>query len=258
MSRVIAAIDNTAAARPVLAAGATISRFLEADLEAVHVREDGDATVRAAAKAARVPLQELVIGGRSQSKVGALLEAAAARDVEAVVVGARASRIGRLPAGHVALELIVSLRKPLVVVPPHAAVADSLRRILVPLDGAPATAAALARTIELAQGSAVEVIALHIHEHHTLPLFSEQPQHELEAWRREFIARNCPGAEEARLEVRVGIPGEHVLRAAAESDADLIALAWAQNLQEGRAAVVREALERSDLPILLVAVSEEP
>ena len=127
----------------------------------------------------------------------------------------------------------------------------------MPLDGAPATAAALARTIELAQGSAVEVIAIDIHEHHTLPLFSEQPQRELEAWRREFIARNCPGAEEARLEVRVGIPGEHVLRAAADSDADLIALAWAQNLQEGRA-VVREALERSDLPILLVAVSEEP
>ena len=54
-----------------------------------------------------------------------------------VVLGARASHAGRRPAGHVALELARSLRKPLVVVPPDASVPVTLRRILVPLDGTP-------------------------------------------------------------------------------------------------------------------------
>jgi len=255
MSRVVAAIDNSAAARPVLAAAATIARLLRADLEAVHVRENGDVAARAAATAAGIPLEELLVGELPGSKIRALLEAAEPTDVEAMVVGARATRIGALPAGHVALELIVSLRKPLMVVPPHAVVVEPFKRILVPLDGTPATAAALARTIELAHESEVDVIALHVHTEHTLPLFSDQPHHELEIWRREFLARNCPGADNVRLEVRVGIPGEHVLRAAAENEANLIALGWAQNLEEGRATVVREALERSDVPILLLPVS---
>lgn len=255
MSRVVAAIDNSSAARPVLTAGATLSRLLRADLEAVHVRENGDLAAKAAATAAVIPLEELLVDELPGSKIRALLEAAEPVDVEAMVVGARATRITPLPAGHVALELIVSLHKPLMVVPPHAVAAALFRRILVPLDGTPATAAALARTIELAQESEADVIALHVHTEHTLPLFGDQPQHELEVWKREFLARNCPHADNVRLEVRVGIPGEHVLRAAAENKADLIALGWAQNLEEGRAAVVREALERSDLPILLLPVS---
>ena len=255
MSRVVAAIDNSADARPVLAAAATIARLLRADLEAVHVREDGCLAARAAATAAGISLEELLANELPASKIRALLEAAEPIDVEAMVVGARATRIGPLPAGHVALGLIVSLRKPLMVVPPHAVVAEQFRRILVPLDGTPATAAALARTIELAHDSEVDVVALHVHTEHTLPLFSEQPQHEFEVWRREFLARNCPHPDNVRLEVRVGIPGEHVLRAAAENKADLIALAWAQNLDEGRATVVREALERSDVPILLLPLA---
>jgi nucleotide-binding universal stress UspA family protein len=246
-------IDNSTAARPVLAAVAVVSHLLQAEGEALHVREDGVAAARAAAAAAGVPLREEVAGPHPRAKLDTLLRAAEANDVEAIVIGARSTRVGRLPAGHVALELIVSLRKPLVVVPPHAVVADRLHRILVPLDGSPETSSALIRTIELARDASVEVIALHIHEHHTLPLFSEQPQHELEAWRHEFLARHAPGTEhDLRLEVRVGIPGEHVLRVACELDADLIALGWAQSLDQGRGAVVREALERSDVPILLL------
>lgn len=37
----------------------------------------------------------------------------------------------------------------------------------------------------------------------------------------------------------------------------MIALGWAQELAEGRAAVVREALERSRVPVLLVPVAAQ-
>jgi len=254
MSKVLAAIDNSAAARPVLAAGAAFARLLHADLEALHLRENGDRTARAAAEAAGLPLRELAVRELPGSKIAALLAAGEAADVEAMVVGARASRIGRRPVGHIALELIVSQLKPLLVVPPHAFVPERFQRILVPLDGTRMTSAALAQTIELAHDSDVDVVALHVHEQDSLPLFSDQPQHEVETWRREFFARHCPHPEKVRLEVRVGIPAENVLRAASESESDLIALGWAQSLGEGRAAIVREALERSDVPILLVPV----
>ena len=247
MSKVVAAIDNSSAARPVLATAAAVARLLSAELEAVHVRVDGARTAQAAAAAAGLPLR--VLSGRA---VESLLRAGEADGVFALVLGARATRSGRRPAGHVALELALSLGKPLVVVPPHAPAPLAVERILVPLDGTAATAGALANTLRLARNRALEVIVLYVHDEARIPLFGDQPQHELEAWTHEFLARHCPHPEDVRLELRTGVPATHVLKVAEEAKADLIALAWSQTLEPGRAAVVREALERSRVPLLLV------
>ena len=129
------------------------------------------------------------------------------------------------------------------------------RHILVPLNGTQTTAAALAETLTLARERELEVTVLHVHELDSLPLFTDQPQHELTAWAQEFLQRHCPHPEQVRLVTRVGLPGQHLLALADEIDADLIALGWAQELAEGHAAVVREALERSHVPVLLVPVT---
>jgi nucleotide-binding universal stress UspA family protein len=247
MTKVLAAVDNTAAARSVLAAAVALGDLLGVEVEAIHVREDGHRTVDAAARAAGIPLR--VSEG---PVVPALRGAGEKSDVAALVLGVRASAVGRRPAGHVALQLAVSLPVPLLVVPPQAAVPMTLRRVLVPLDAEPATAAALAETMELARRRKLEVVVLHVHEHASLPAFTDQPQHELAAWSAEFLRRHCPDPDNVLLEVRVGAPGQHVLRVADEIGADLIALGWAQELGEGRAAVIREALDRSDVPLLLV------
>lgn len=249
MTKVLAAIDNSSAARPVLATAACLARLYHAEPEALHVREDGTRTVEAAAEAAGVPLRTIADDGPAR-----LIEEAERPEVRAIVLGARGAHTGRLPAGHVALELIVSLSKPLVVVPPRVRVPVELRRVLVPLDGSVATTAALASTVALACGSGLEVVALHVHDHERLPRFDDQPQHETEAWTQEFLTRYCPHAGEVSLELRVGVPGRHVLDVAAEVGADLIALGWSQDLAPGRAAVVREVLERSPVPVLLLPV----
>lgn len=247
MTKVLAAVDNTAAARSVLAAAVALGDLLGVEVEAIHVREDGHRTVDAAARAAGIPLR--VSEG---PVVPALRGAGEKSDVAALVLGVRASAVGRRPAGHVALQLAVSLPVPVLVVPPQAAVPITLRRVLVPLDAEPATAAALTETMELARRRKLEVVVLHVHEHASLPAFTDQPQHELAAWSAEFLRRHCPDPDNVLLEVRVGAPGQHVLRVADEIGADLIALGWAQDLGEGRAAVIREALDRSDVPLLLV------
>ncbi len=249
MSKVIAALDNSAAARPVLATAAALARLLDAELEAVHVIEDGGTTARAVAEAAGVALRTL-----EGPELGRLVAACQEAEVSAVVAGTRGTPAGRRPAGHVALALIRALSKPVVVVPPQASTPPRLGRILVPLDGTRQTAAALRSTIELARAPDTEVVVLHVLGAPSLPLFSDQPQHEAEVWTREFLARFCPCPDDVRLEVRVGLAEEAVLRVAAEVGADLIALGWSRDLSPGRAKVVRDALHRSDVPILLVPV----
>jgi nucleotide-binding universal stress UspA family protein len=250
VTTVIAAIDNSPAARPVLAAASELAAVLHADVEALHVREDGDRIAAAAARAAHVPLKETF-----DPTVESLVAAARSLDVSALVLGARAIPAVKSPLGHVALEVITSLAKPLVLVPPDVRLPFALRRILVPLDGTRETAEALAETMELACGSSVEVVVLHVYDERTLPPFSDQPQHETAAWEQEFLARFCPRIPDGlRLELRLGAPGESVVRVADQVGADLVALGWSQDLSPGHAAVVREVLRRSRVPVLLVPV----
>jgi nucleotide-binding universal stress UspA family protein len=250
MSRVVAAIDSSAAAQPVLATAAAMAALLGAELEALHVREDGDLAPRAQAGAAGVPLR--TVRGPT---VPSLVEAAKPADVVTMVLGARGTPAGRRPAGHTALEVATVLSKPLVIVPPSLAHPGRLLRLLVPLDGSAATAAALRGTIEFARGCALEVVVLHVQDEASLPPFEDQPQHETAAWASEFVARHCPcPPEELQLELRVGSPPDYVVRVAEEADVDLVALGWSQDLSEGRAAVVRETLAKSAVPVLLVPV----
>lgn len=249
MSKVLAAIDNSVAARPVLSAAIAVAELLGVEVEAVHASEDGYRTAVAAAEAAGVPFRVTETPG-----LLGLIEAAEGSEVTQVVLGARATRDGPRPAGHVALMLARSVRKPLVVVPPDVPLPVRLHRILVPLDGTRATADTLAATVRLACRSKLDVVALHVHEPAALPLFSDQPQHEFEDWAREFLCRYCPHPELVRLETRVGVVGEHVLDVARGVGADMIALGWSQQLDAGRAAVVREVLAGSSTPVLLVPI----
>jgi nucleotide-binding universal stress UspA family protein len=252
MTKILAAIDNSSAARPVLAVATSLANLLGVDVEALHAHEGGEGNARAAAEAAAVPLRL-----STKPVLEALVQAGSLPDVVSVVLGARGAGAGRRPAGHVALELAVSLMKPLVVVPPNAPVPSNLRRILVPLNGRRTTAVALAETLMLASRHELDLIVLHVQDHSSIPLFSDQRHHELESWAEEFLRRHCAYPERVRLEVRVGIPGESVLKVAEEMDADLIALGWSQDLGPGRASVVREVLERSQVPILLVPAAQE-
>jgi nucleotide-binding universal stress UspA family protein len=245
---ILAAIDNSAAAAPVLLTSTAIAGLLGATPVAVHAHENGDATARAAAQAAGIDLEIIM-----PPVPAALAAAARRRDALAVVVGARGTPGGRRPAGRTALELATSLDRPLVVVPPLARLRGRIRRILVPLDGTPTSAAVLRGTLEMARRAAVQVILLHVHEEQTLPAFEEQPHHELDAWNTEFAARwYTDTAETPQVEVRVGVPGRRVIETAAELDADLIALGWSRTLSGGHGAVVREALASSPVPILLL------
>jgi nucleotide-binding universal stress UspA family protein len=249
VSRVIAALDNSFAAGPVLATARNLARLFDASIDAVHVREDGARIAESVAGAAGLSLR--VLEGPT---VEALVEAAEAEDVVALVVGARRTPAGARPVGATALELVSSLPKPVVVVPPDIA-PGALKRVLVPLEGTRSTSLTARSIVRLARGAHVDVIVLHVHDEETLPAFTDQPQHESAAWEQEFLDRFCPwGLGEALVEVRAGRPEDQIALAAQENAADLIALGWSQELAAGRAPVVRAVLERGHIPILLLPV----
>src|SRR5436309_6878213 len=86
-------------------------------------------------------------------------------------------------------------------------------------------------------------------------MFTDQPQHEQGAWNEEFLRRYCPwGIGSVRVERRVGRCEEVVPLVAEQKAADIIVLGWAQELAPGRAGVVRAALARSSVPVMLVPV----
>ena len=176
-----------------------------------------------------------------------------------MVLGARGRPAGRRPAGSTALALITSIGKPIVVVPPDVSRPERIDRVLVPLDGSRASAAALAGTINLAREAGLEVVVLHVREEERLPRFSDHLQHEARTWAEEFIARNCPALQRRfNSSSASACRDEHLIQVAIEAEVDLVALGWSQDLDAGRAAVVREALARSSVPILLLPIEEQP
>ncbi|MBI1845006.1 MAG: universal stress protein [Actinobacteria bacterium] len=250
--KLIAAIDDSPVAQPVLDTALVIGNLLGLDIEVVHVTNRGGLSASGAARAAGLPMQQL-----KGNAVDALVEALDDPDVAIGVVGARGHAGGPHPAGHATLSMVQRTGTPLVVVPPELCRPASQRmtRILVPLDGSPDTTAAVQSVVTGFSESGVEVVALHVFTRETVPRFIDQTQHGLDAWADEFTARHeigCP-----RLVTRSGSPGQAVIGLAVAEDVDLIVIGWSRDLSPGRAQVVAEVLAQSCVPVLLVPVNAQ-
>lgn len=248
--KVLAAIDDSAAAAPVLSTAKMLARLFDASLEAVHIQDGGLRVARRTARRLSVPFTD-ARGPVTET----LVRLASQTDVVAVAVGARRTPGGRRPVGGTTLELITTVDKPVAVVPPDATIATDPKRMLVAANGTLPTAPALATVLRNAVRSDVLVAVLHVYEETAVPLFEDQPQHERDEREREFIARFglTPGVN---VSFRVGRPGAQVLEESRRDQADLLILAWHRDLSAGRAAVVRQVLEGSTVPVLLLPVAQ--
>jgi nucleotide-binding universal stress UspA family protein len=248
--KVLVGLDQTMAASSVLAASHEIARVLGADVTAVHVGEDDAERVRNLAAHDRVMLEEL------EGPPAARLAQALEDDDEALalVVGTRARPQGEREIGSTALEVVTTVHKPVFAIPPEMPAGFAVHRVLVPLEGSMSTSSAYP-AVRVSDAEAVEIVILYVLEENALPAFSDQPQHEWEMLDREFLARYSPWPiEQVSLETRVGRPEDYILTVARETKCDVIALAWGQELMQGRASIVRDTLRRGTLPVVLVPV----
>lgn len=249
MSTVLAALGSTGSGRAIVTTARAVADMFGANVVALHVREDGIGTAPELASAAGIELREV-----KGAAAGALVAAATDPDVTALVLGARGQGHGPHPAGRTALEVISRVLKPVVVVPPNAQPVERFARILVPIEGSAHGSHALDAILELAHRQGLDVLVLHVHSPTTVPAFADHDPHASLAWEREFLSRQI-SAPRDRITVvrRLGIPNDHVISVADEAGADLIVLAWSQNMTAGHANIVSDTLSRTDRPVMLLA-----
>lgn len=172
--------------------------------------------------------------------------------------------------GRVARQVLLTASCPVLLVPPaHGLRPLALRRVLLPYDGTPTTAAAIGPALELADKAGAEVTVLHVAtvrmrqpaEPGTLaaPRYLDQPHHEWPAWGQELRQRVCCLARagqvhKLRLVLAAGEPVQEVVRYTHEHRIDLIVLAWNGTLEVKRAAVAKAVIREASCPILVLRV----
>lgn len=173
--------------------------------------------------------------------------------------------------GPVAEAVLCEAPCPVVLVRPTRGLRPwTLRQILLPHDGTPATAIATHQALDLAEQAGAQVIVLHVAAPHPEPTpeqgaiagprYLDQPQHEWPAWVDEFLTRmralgHAPETLALRVLLGKGEPGAEIVRVAESQQADLIVLAWRGYLEAARAATVKAVIAAAPCPVLILRVS---
>lgn len=250
LMRILACIDDTPTALRVIETAWALRPVFGGVVEAFHVGTPSRPAPTAPAARLDVPLTV-----RHGEVVPAITAAIASRDVVAGVLGARGEPAGARPCGHVAMAVVSAVDKPIVVVPPRAgAPGRPWERVLVPLDGRPDSALAVAATLHLLEAARIEIVVLHVFDDQTVPRFWDQAHHSITAWVDELSRRHEHATSTPTVELRVGSPGEQALGVASIYDVDAIVLGWARSFDEGRARTVCHALGESTVPVILLPV----
>lgn len=179
------------------------------------------------------------------------------------------------PAGHVTLSVLQDPPCPVYVLRSALDAGTQvhrllhLRRIVVPLDGDFESVRSVEEAWTLASRSNARLLMLHIVDSSpetarapASPVFMDYPRYELEAWQDEFLRSSFamsgkPRSANMSVALRVGDPGEEIVRYAADSDCDLLVASWKGRLSPGRARVVEKLLQQATYPLLFL-VSRRP
>lgn len=268
---VVVPLDATAAARAALPVARALAGIDHAVLHLVHV-SDPQLSADEVIAALRLEPDDLtgaIIDTCGGAPGSAIAELARHRRASTLVMGTGGPGPGRGP-GAVA-EAVLSLASvPVVFVrPEHVLTGWAPRALLLPLDGCPASASAIAPAIALASRLGGSLTLLHVagHPPHparepgslTAPTYADQPWHEWPEWSREFLERGACRAAEAgtidlRLRVLTGVPGPEITRFAAEEHVDLIVMAWHGVFDPDHATTLRTVLQNAPCPVMVLRV----
>jgi nucleotide-binding universal stress UspA family protein len=177
--------------------------------------------------------------------------------------------------GSVAEKVVSRTTRPVLIVKPESlatATPRSLKRLLVPIDGTPKTAAALKPVTELAAvlGASIDLLYVSEVEHKastergamTAPLYVDQAHHEWPEWAGEVIHRlatvcaDCPEGIPLRMFLVTDGTGDEIARFATENEHDAIILVRRSRFQPGRAKVIRSVLSQASCLIVVVGGEE--
>lgn len=243
---IVAFLDATASARPVLETALRLDDLLDAGVRAMHVRGPGGSEATPADLAARRGVELRVVDG---SAPDLLLQELAVPGVKVAVMGARATTGGRRPVGSVTRHVIHRSGRPVLIVPPEVVDSRPLKSALVPVEGTAQTSGPLESWLPRLSGQ-VDLIGLHVFTPDSIPAMLDRPVRDMLMIADCFQERHLPGAD--RLEMRSGHVASEVIECSRERGVDMIILSWMQPGTAGRAQTVLEVLGRSLIPTLLL------
>jgi nucleotide-binding universal stress UspA family protein len=246
VSTVLAGIDASPTSPAVLGVAREVARVLAAEVDPIYVVEEGLEASDVDVLGGETPLRVL-----QGDPAEVLIAEASTESVAAVVLGASRLAGGPATAGHVSLDVIESVGKPVVIVPTGTTHDYALRTVLVPVLRKPTSV--LEDVVRLAENPQLRVVILRLLDEMSIPAFEDQPYYDVEAWAEEFLARWVPGAAaDTTVEVRIGPPEELVISVAQEVNADLVAIGRRRDVPAAEAPIVVAALQRSPVPVVFL------
>ena len=268
-------LDGSREAAAALPVARALAAAENATLHIVHVSH---AMFAADAMAARLRLTRdqmdgIVLDQRVGEPAAEIVRQAHDLGSRLIVMASRCVADGERGAlGGVAREVLRHAPCPVVIVPhAHGAVSWSLRHILLPHDGIPTTAAAIARTSDLAQRAGAELAVLHIASTTSAPpaepgalvapRYLDQPQHEWPSWAREFMDRvvaigGPPPEVRMRLFFACGEPADVIVEFAAQHHSDLVVIAWVAGWEPEQRTTMRKVIDQAPGPLLVFPLEE--
>ena len=276
---VLIALDGSRESLRALPLARTVASQLHAVITVLHVVPVPTPVeqVRAALGLDTPELREIPLRLRVGHPADAIVSEADGPEVELLVMTTLAAGDPHRELGSVAREVALRATRPVLGLRPEAGSDPSrqaapLRRLLVPLDGSRTTASALRPATSLARRLGASVDVVYIASPGAAPQagqgsmagprYVDQPQHEWSSWSKELWERLCvecagvsPGAEIA-VHVRQGEPAQEIIRFAREGSYDAIVLVRRSRLEPGRARTLREVIQQSPCPLIVVGGPE--
>jgi nucleotide-binding universal stress UspA family protein len=269
---VLVPIDIWATATATLPVARGLAQLKGATVVLIHVGHEASSPgeLLDAIGLSREDIRGLVIDQCTGSPADAIVREAAARNAIFIVMSAARPDCPSYPIGSVPGHVMQMASCPVVFAPSSRGKRPwTLRHLVLPHDGTPTSAAAIAPTSDLASRAGADLVILHVATPSgerpaepgtlALPHYLDQPQHEWPMWGEEFLKRTrslCDPADVAkiRLVLAHGEVGAAVLDFAQRNMSDLIALAWRGSLELERAQTIRRVIRDATCPVVVFCV----
>ena len=265
-------LDGSTNATDVLSVARGLAHLKGATVVLIHVGREASAPdeflgrMRLSAE----DIRGLVIDQCTGALADTIVLQATARHTVLIVMSGDALPDGPLTLGSVIEDVLATAPCPVVLVPSiRGRYPWALRQLVVPHDGTPTSAAAIAPAADLASRAGAETVVLHVAtpsaERPTesgtfvVPRYLDQPQHEWPAWSREFLERvRCicypANIDNIRLVLAHGEASAAINEFARSNASDLIALAWRGSLEPERARTMRQVIRDGPCPVIVFRV----
>jgi nucleotide-binding universal stress UspA family protein len=271
---VLVPLDGSVYATAAIPVARGLAKLLHATVAALHVSDDALASTALVErmKLSHEDVHGLVVAGRPGAAAPVIVQEAAERHAAMIVMCPQIRTDIRSRAlGSVAAAVLRAAPCPVVLVPSaRGRKRWALRRLLVPHDGTPASAAKIRPATDFASMATAELVVLHVAtpgaerfaEPGTLafPRYVDQPQHEWPAWTQEFLKRlravgGARNAIDIRLAVAQGEAGAAIVDFARQSD--LIVLGWRGALEPDRARTMRRVIRDTTCPVIVLRLDRD-